>query len=277
MPARILLENPPNKPHFNAHSVDRLRAHCAAQSTREFNARGMSVKRCKQCLLGEKTCICHWRAATDLGISAVDWVLLLHSDEIFKPTNTGRLVADLFPDHSHAFCWDRTKPDSALLALLQDPKRRCFIIFPSDESAPRESIAPTIEKPFQATNDSRKVTLILLDGTWKQARKMYRHSQWLADVPLLDLKHLLASETLAHLGNYRVRKAAQSGQLATCEAAAAALKGCGQDRASAQLLDYFSIFNEHYIALRMNRMPQRLDAHQRIQKPEPQTLENVDL
>lgn len=264
------------KPSFRAHSVDRLRAHHAAQSTREFNARGVSVKRCRQCLLCEKTCVCHWRAAVadaEAGTSAVDWVLLLHRDEIFKPTNTGRLVADLFPDHTHAFCWDRTQPDEALLALLQDPKRLCFIIFPSDDNAPRHSIAPTIDVPYQPTSEKRKVTLILLDGTWKQARKMYRQSRWLNEVPLLDLKHLLSSESLAHLGNYRVRKAAEDGQLATCEAAAAALKGCGQDRAYAQLIDYFSIFNEHYIALRMNRTPQQLEAHRRILTSEQQTLE----
>lgn len=265
---------PTAKPSFDAHSVDRLRAHHAAQSTRVFNARGVSVKRCEQCLLCEKTCVCPWRAAVDAGESSVDWVLLLHRDEIFKPTNTGRLVADLYPRHTHAFCWDRTQPDEALLALLQDPKRRCFVIFPSDDNAPRQSITPTIESPFQAAGEQRKVTLILLDGTWKQARKMYRQSQWLSDVPLLDLKHLLSSEALSHLGNYRVRKAVEDGQLATCEAAAAALKGCGQDQACDQLLDYFSIFNEHYIALRMNRTPQRLDAHQRILKTEPQTLEN---
>jgi len=266
-----------DKPVFSAHSVDRLRAQCAAKSTRVFNARGVSVKRCAQCLLGEQTCICQWRAASDAGNSAVDWVLLLHRDEIFKPTNTGRLIADLFPKQSHAFCWDRTQPDGALLALLQDPKRRCFIIFPGDEHAPRESISPSIDQPFQAADDERKVTLILLDGTWKQARKMYRQSQWLAGVPLLDLKHILASKALSHIGNYRVRKAVQDGQLATCEAAAAALKGCGQDRACEQLLDYFSVFNEHYIALRMNRTPQRLEAHLRILKTAQQSLENFDL
>jgi len=286
----MLANSPPlsvDKPVFSAHSVDRLRAHHAAQSTRVFNARGVSVKRCAQCLLGEQTCVCQWRAASDAGNSAVDWVLLLHRDEIFKPTNTGRLIADLFPKQSHAFCWDRTQPDSALLALLQDPKRRCFIIFPSDDNpprnnqprnnAPRESILPTIDKPFQAVDDERKVTLILLDGTWKQARKMYRQSQWLAGVPLLDLKHILASEALSHIGNYRVRKAVHDGQLATCEAAAAALKGCGQDRACEQLLDYFSVFNEHYIALRMNRTPLRLEAHRRILKTATQSLENQDL
>jgi len=264
------------KPIFSAHSVDRLRDHHAALSTRVFNARGVSVKRCSQCLLCEKTCVCPWRAASDAGETSIDWVLLLHRDEIFKPTNTGRLVADLFPSQTHAFCWDRTRPDEALLSLLKDPKRRCFIIFPSDDNAPRQSIAPTLEAPYHSA-DEHTLTLILLDGTWKQARKMYRQSQWLSEVPLLDLKHVLASESLAHLGNYRVRKAAQAGQLATCEAAAAALSSCGEDRACEQLLDYFSIFNEHYVALRMNRTPQRLDAHQRILSGAPQTLEKYVL
>lgn len=254
-----------NKPQHAPHCVDRLRAKMAATSTRPFNARGVSVKRCAQCLLGEQNCICSWRRPhLSATINSADWLLLLHRDEVFKPTNTGRLVADQFPAQSHAFCWDRTQPAPELLALLQDPRRRCFIIFPSDATAPRDSIKPTVSAPYQTPQDGRQLTLILLDGTWKQARKMYNRSDWLKDIPLLDLEHILASEALAGIGNYRVRQAVGEGQLATAEAAAAALLACNQAADCHQLLDYFDVFNEHYVAMRMNRQPTPIDAHQRI-------------
>ncbi len=252
------------RPNFVPHAFNKLKADNTDDSRRPFNSRGISVKRCPQCLLGEATCICQFRKPQ---ACRVDWVLVLHRDEIVKPTNTGRLIADLYPEHTHAFRWDRTQPDEALLTLLKDPARECLIVFPCDEKSDgkNKDISPTLLEPYTAhRNDNRRLTLVLLDATWKQARKMYNHSPWLQNLPHLDLRHLLKHEAVTGAGNYQVRKAPKADQFSTAEAAAMAFTACGETQHSQDLLDYFQVFNAHYVAMRLNRQPKPTDAHARI-------------
>ena len=209
----------------------------------------MSVKRCAACLLGEAACICRWRIACT---SALDVVLILHHDELFKPTNTGRLIADVLPANTFAFEWSRTEPDPALLQLLRDCSRYPVLAFPGDETSPRQRYTARPAAPVE-----RKLTLVLLDGTWKQAGKMFRASEWLADLPLLNFPE-------PRTGGYAVRQAIRPGQLATAEAAAELLRLCGEVRAAAVLADYFAVFNEHCLATRGSRLPQALPEHGRL-------------
>ena len=136
------------------------------EATRPFNARGSTLKRCKVCRLAEATCICLWRRESS---SRVDIVLLMHRDEVLKPTNTGRLIADVLPKQTYAFVWHRTEPDNMLLTLLVDPTRVCAIVFPADNE--RLQQRPTLSVD-EVRGASQKTTLLVLDGTWKQARKM---------------------------------------------------------------------------------------------------------
>lgn len=226
-----------------------LRAACLARSTRPFLARGKSVQRCPHCQLAASACICAWRINL---VSAVDVVLILHRDEVFKPTNTGRLIADVLPANTFAFEWSRTEPDPDLLRLLTDPMRYPVLVFPP---AAADDRPVHLAKP--QLSPIRRLTLVLLDGTWKQAGKMYRTSRWLADLPLLCLAE-------PKQGAYAVRQAIRDGQLATAEAAAEILQLCGEGRAAAVLEDYFAVFNEHYLATRGSRTPAHLPAHKRL-------------
>ena len=47
--------------------------------------------------------------------------LIMTKKEVFKPSNTGWLIADVVSDN-FAFIWSRTETDDGLLALLSDPQ-----------------------------------------------------------------------------------------------------------------------------------------------------------
>ncbi|UTA47844.1 DTW domain-containing protein [Simiduia sp. 21SJ11W-1] len=216
----------------------RLRAQVLQSSTRSYQARGILAVRCTRCQLKTNYCVCaHLRPIA----SPVEFVLIMHRDELFKPTNTGRLIADCFPGQTHAFCWDRLHPHPALLALLADPARECLVIFPGDEGGPR----PVLTQP-QST--SRLLTLLVLDGTWKQGRRMYNLSPWLQQVPALKLNP-------AARGEYATRVAAHDEYLSTAESAALALSLAGEIPLGQHLFDYFAVFNKHYAAMRRNLVP----------------------
>ncbi len=228
-----------------------LRAQLLAASTRPFLARGISVNRCARCQLSQSTCICSWRVECQ---AQVEVVVLMHHDEIFKPTNTGRLIADILPKNTRCFEWSRTQPAQELLDMLADPQRYWLTLFPSDRN----------DKVVHESRDTlprdRQLTLLLLDGTWRQASRMLRSSHWLKNLPQLNLPANAQ-------GHYRIRQALQDGQLSTAEAAAMALQICGEHLAADVLFDYFHVFHQHYIAIRRTQSAQTdSDSHLRLQR-----------
>jgi DTW domain-containing protein YfiP len=229
----------------------RLRAMRLAESTREFLARGKSVARCEQCQLATYACMCSWRPVLK---SRTEFILLMHRDEVFKPTNTGRLIADVLPTNTQVFCWSRTDPAQDLLALLRDPERRHMIVFPADAaegaSRPRELLT---ELPA----DNRINSFILLDGTWKQSGRMFHLSRWLDDIACVVLPDALVR-------GYAVRKSHQDHYLSTAEAASLCLLMVDERQNAELLQDYFQLFNQHYLATRGCYSPEINDLHARL-------------
>lgn len=228
-----------------------LRDKRLAEATREFLARGKSVIRCKECSLATYACICPWRPTFE---SRSEFILLMHRDEVLKPTNTGRLIADLLPAHTHVFCWNRTQPDPALLALLGDPRRRCLIVFPEEAN---EAAAKSRELVNALPGDNEINTFILLDGTWKQSGRMFHLSRWLDNFPCVVLPE-------ADGRGYAVRKSHQDNYLSTAEAAALCLQLANEQMIAETLRDYFQLFNLHYLATRACVPPQPGEVHARL-------------
>ncbi len=219
-------------PHCN--SIMALRERELAKPHRPFLARGSKVIRCPDCLLPQRGCICSERPQPLPGSA---FCFLLYWGEAFKPTNTGRLVADVVQDN-HAFLWDRTQHDPALLALLADPRYQPIVIFPSQYAEPQRCIKSPAELPGIAAG--RTPLYVMLDGTWREARKMFR-STYLKDLPVLGIEPEEGSR-------YQLREAVHKHQLCTAEVAAAVL-ALGGDQPAAQALEtYFETFRRHYIA-----------------------------
>jgi len=200
------------------HAVARLRADLLTRSTRPFLARGSQSWRCPRCRVHAPSCVCALRreAATRAG-----FCLLMHSWEPLKPTNTGWLVADVVAD-VEAFTWSRTSADPRLLALLADPTRQPYVVFPAD-AAPRRAVSDVVIAP------GRRPLFVLLDGAWAEARKMFHRSPYLDAFPVLALTEDKPSR-------YRLRTTRRGEGLCTAEVAARCLRLAGE-RAAADVLD----------------------------------------
>lgn len=229
----------------------RLRAERLAESTREFLARGKSVVRCESCQLAQFACICPWRPSLT---SRCEFVLLMHRNEVFKPTNTGRLIADLLPGQTHVFCWSRTEPSEELLALLSDSRRRCVLVFPMEAG---NTVSDQREVIGELPEDDKLTTFILLDGTWKQSGRMFHLSRWLDSVPCVQLPESIVR-------GYAVRKSHQEHYVSTAEAGGLCLLMAQESRVADALFDYFQLFNIHYLATRAVQAPAMGELHSRL-------------
>ncbi|MBR7887897.1 DTW domain-containing protein [Marinomonas sp. A79] len=221
------------------HSVDILREQCRVDSTRPFLARGSNTRRCENCLMAEFACFCFNRTSQT---SPIHFILLFHRDEIHKPTNSGRLIADLFPHDTEAFLWDRTQPSKALLASLEKAQNNCTVLFPRTDKA-KEQKRSERALPIQQCPDNTKHTFVILDGTWKQASKMFHQSEWLKALPHLELNSDVQRSFL-------VRHSKHQMQFATAEVTAMLLSALGHNTQSDTLLQYYTLFNERCLASR---------------------------
>jgi len=210
-----------------------LRRQELAKATRVFNARGSKVIRCDACLLPQADCIC---AAKPQPLARAAFCFIMYTGECYKPSNTGRLICDVAADN-HAFVWDRTKPDPALLALLTHPKYAPIVVFPEQYAAPERCIRDT-QALSEATAD-RIPLFVMLDGTWREAKKMFR-SAYLAPLPVLGIQP-------EHASDYLLREAAHLHQLCTAEVAISVLQLAQEPDAAAVLAAYFKVFRQNYL------------------------------
>jgi len=164
----------------------------------------------------------------------------MYDTEVLKPSNTGKLIADVIPD-TYAFLWSRTSVEDELIAIISDEQWQPFIVFPAEYALEHQQVF------HQAiTIDSNKRPLfIMLDGSWREAKKMFRKSPYLAKFPVLSIDpQVLIGE--AYLPKYQMRISAKINQLATAEVAAQVLSIYGE-KDNAQLLDcWFDVYSYQY-------------------------------
>jgi DTW domain-containing protein YfiP len=239
------------------HAVSRLRATRLAASAKPYVARGSGLVRCAGCRLIATHCVCaaRPRVATSAGVC-----LIMGDIEALKPTNTGWLVADVVAD-TWAFGWARTAVDPGLLALLADPQWQPYVVFPGEFAAPGRLVSamlPASESPM-AAGPTRKPLFVLLDGTWSEARKMFRKSPFLDQLPVLSLHPDQA------VSGYRLRRAANPGHFCTAEVAALCLALAGEPHAAQVLQAWFEVFSERYMSLRLSSpLNGETEAHLRL-------------
>ncbi|TLU67638.1 DTW domain-containing protein [Thalassotalea litorea] len=235
------------------HAVHKLFQYRKSISTRPFNARGAGVERCQYCRIDVKYCICSLLKPQSANAS---FALLMYDDEVLKPSNTGRLIADILPD-TKAFLWHRTEVADELLLLLKSAEYQPFLVFPEEYAVEKQPVLDIQKFSKTSVNPnchSSRPLFILLDATWRQARKMYRKSPYLHQIPMLSVpaelmrphvmpQHGCASEILSR---YHVRTAQKEQQLATAEVAARILQLSGNHRAGDVLNLWFDVFSYRY-------------------------------
>ncbi|MFY2508201.1 tRNA-uridine aminocarboxypropyltransferase [Vibrio pectenicida] len=177
---------------------------------------------CLKCGKSTKACICQWIYSL---ASSVDLIILQHPTEAKKPMGTAKILK-LSLASSYLFQGEDFTQHEELNCLLSDAECQHFILYPSDLSV-------SVSQVRQAIGYQRKVRIILLDGTWKKAYKIWQLSKNLKGLPMIHLPKDLK-------GNYRIRKAPSDNSLSTVEAGYHILSLLEPERDFSALLDTFN-------------------------------------
>lgn len=216
--------------HIN--SVRRLREHELQFSKKEFKARGAALKRCSECMLEERECICGSvkPVPTDIAVC-----MLMYHAEYYKPSNTGQLICEVVPDN-YAFRWHRTELEENLKALIENEAWYPIIVFVHDAAEPERQIHNI---PVQAELNGKRPLLIFLDGTWRQAKKMFIKSPYLDQFPVLQLSGF-------NKGSYQLRESYHEHHLSTVEVAFELFRQNGELELGDTLEQLFNNFRTAY-------------------------------
>ena len=163
-------------------------------------------------------------------------MLLVSENEVFKPSNTGRLILDTVKE-GYVYQWNRTEPAPQMLDLLEDERYQPIVVFPEDYV---EDPARLISEAPRSFCNGKKPLLIFLDGSWREARKIFRRSEFLKSLPVLSIEPESLSE-------YIMRRSDNEQHLSTAEVATLVFKQAGEEQASECLQLWFEAFRETYM------------------------------
>lgn len=140
-------------------------------------------------------------------------ILLTHEREVERPTNTGALALTAYPQWCRRITWSRVRPDKGLLQILLQPG--AAVLYP----------AVTAEAPVDGkSGDTQGIeshssgayltelpeTLVIIDATWQEARKMIRQSPYLQQANKFALPEVQTSK-------FKLRRNQVDGGLCTLE------------------------------------------------------------
>jgi DTW domain-containing protein YfiP len=190
--------------------------------------RGTQLRRCEGCLVDERHCFCEAFEPIDVQTAVV---LVMHRQELAKPTNTGRLLLKTLPRVTTV---TRAVADPAPVRL--------------PEGARPLVLHPDARRELSRADASPSTVLIVPDGTWSQSRRMMARDPALIAADRVRLPD--GPESV-----YLLRKAPHKGFLCTLEAVARALGVLEGEAIEQRLMALLHVMVERSMKTRGRALP----------------------
>jgi DTW domain-containing protein YfiP len=155
--------------------------------------------RCLRCRMHASLCICNLIPRIE---TRTRLVLFIHRREERKPTNSGRLGVACLPNSEVIVRGHESSPTPP---FTWDAETQPLFLYPDDDAIPITRFAAS----------ERPITLIVPDGTWRQASKVRNRVSGLRNVPCVAIEPDAPT-------SYRLRTETRAEGLATIEAIARA-------------------------------------------------------
>lgn len=133
--------------------------------------------RCYECRKPQATCYC---AQIKPFESDPRFVILIHRDEARRSVATGRMAHRCL-SNSYFFEGLDFTDHAPLNAVLEDKNNHCVLLYPGKESV--EITRKSAPIYYQKIPKRKRLVVIVIDGTWAQARRMRRLSLNLKRIP----------------------------------------------------------------------------------------------
>ena len=169
-----------------------------------MGTRSKRTMRCAACRMHKKDCLCALVPRLQLNTRVV---VIMHCREWKRPTASAPLFTLAAANAEIRLRGRKDIPfdDKGIVV----PERRTWLLYPGESA--------TVLSPDLVQEDPRPVTLVVPDGSWRQASKVGQREPSLAGVSQIVLPDMGPS-------SYRLRNEPKEGGLSTFEAIARALR-----------------------------------------------------
>ena len=186
---------------------------------------------CSKCGLPIITCIC--KSIKEVETKA-KFVILSSEKEVYRNTNTANLLKQINTKSTEIIIWKRGEIPSSILSYINNGIYNVYLVFPimNKEMEIRKA---------KYNKDNNTPVFIIVDGTWREAWKIIRKSDYLKNLPILSLETNRVSK-------FTLRRGQEEGNLCTIEAAMELLKINDEDILSEEINKGFELFLKSYKA-----------------------------
>ena len=186
---------------------------------------------CSKCGLPIITCIC--KSIKEVETKA-KFVILSSEKEVYRNTNTANLLKQINTKSTEIIIWKRGEIPSNILSYINNDIYNVYLVFPimNKEMEIRKA---------KYNKDNNTPVFIIVDGTWREAWKIIRKSDYLKNLPILSLETNRVSK-------FTLRRGQEEGNLCTIEAAMELLKINDEDILSEEINKGFELFLKSYKA-----------------------------
>lgn len=161
---------------------------------------------CPDCDYPLTACLCHAIQAMD---SDTRVVVLQHPSEAGHAKNSVRLLSRVLPG-AEVILGETEADFSEIRQRLENNGHHSLLLYPAEDSISLAEIS------VETRSVGKPVNLIVIDGTWRKALKIFKLNPWLQQLQMVHLGE-------DYQGRYRIRKARRPDSLSTLEATAYAL------------------------------------------------------
>ena len=182
----------------------------------------MSRLVCAQCHKPIARCYCPFITKVDNDIELVIWQ---HPKEVNHPKGSIDLLGS---------CLSNVKIIVHEQLTFEEFETQC------GKGLSRTLLSPVTKEPSKQLHaqSSPVEQLLIIDGSWRKARKIYHLNPWLADLPQIKLD-------TQHDSQYRIRKSEKDGQYSTLEAACLGLAQLENNSKYAAIHQSFAEYMNH--------------------------------
>jgi DTW domain-containing protein YfiP len=202
----------------------------------------MSRTLCLACERPKKACICDFIVQVS---NKVPVIILQHPSEVSQMKGTVALLSRSLQSCEVIVAENF---DQVLEFDRHQKNRRLVLLYPSEQATLLSAssipdLITTQQTKSTGVNEPKEISLVILDGTWKKAYRMFMLSKKLQALPQVCLPASIASS-----GNYSIRKVAKKNALSSLEAVCYALAMLEADnkKVGNKVVDITSSFAAQY-------------------------------
>jgi DTW domain-containing protein YfiP len=126
---------------------------------------------CQKCWISIPDCIC--RSAKHIPSFPHKFFVIVHPKEFARSSNTGALLqVSMLPQNVTVLVRGVPEHDAEIAARCSDPNT--FVLFPGQDARTFAELDMSVDPQGQSISCEKSYNIIIVDGTWTQAKKIER-------------------------------------------------------------------------------------------------------